>query len=640
MKQALDHADREGHNYYRVMGHDLKKVSLVEWLRVKPLLAIFNRQSSGKTPQAGFSSSYVDRGVGRRGLRQESIDSSRGGVLWCSTRKVLPSEVIEVNDDEAGSNETTCGDIARRQSGSGATCDASTKERGLKRNQQQDAIYDSRRYETERGLGYAGQGNVKGERPINRFMQARENAGGKSGGFADIVDIDGGEVGAGEIVYATVEDPWVGIPRLAASHPFRPLRQGGSWGARCGEADDNGRRKKIRPKPSSPRTWRSFIGDARSHEDLSNDRKRCVEGSDDEVQVITGEACSSIGTGAAAFSNTMPAVGGTRGALNDVRTARSTFDRTCVSPGYHGDAIAESRVKISVKETSRRMKEASSVIASSSWQDHRNAISPSNIPVAHSIDSDSSSKFSMVEMSIEESPPSGMKITSTEQTFPPTMESPLPEQCLATKSNDTARVNGKCDELRERSSGYDDVTGGAGDRAASLLSRKKGGSVHREEVALSSFSGFSNATKKDTVEKVGMEENGEWVSLGGGGACVDVWRGSNTRSKRRKACGVVGVTIGEKGRHAMEDLTGADEPEQGAARERIPNGLVSRRRGEKGEIEGTLTTIRGINLRQDHFERIVDSDGWLTSQVIFVFRLASRKCTSVPVNMSLCAVCR
>lgn len=591
------------------MGHDLKKVSVVEWLRVKPLLAIFNRQSIGERPQAGFSSPYFDRGIGRSGRRdqrQESIESSRRGVLWCSTRKVSASEVIEVNDDEAGTSEAH-GDVVRRQSGSGATCDASANERGLKRNQE-DALYDSKRYETERGFGYAGRGNVNGERPIDRFEQARENAGGKSEACADIVDIDGGEAGAGEIVYATVEDPWVGIPLRDASHAFSPLRQGGSWGARCGEADDNGRRKKIRPKASSPQTWRSLIGDARNREDLSNGRKRCVEGFDDEVQVITGEAFSSIGTGAAASpSNMMPAVGGTRGALNDVSTGRSTFARTWVSPGYHGGAVAESRVK----GTSRRIKEVSAVIASPSWQDHRNAISPPNIPAAHNIDSESSSKFSMVETSIEESP-------SMEQTYPPMPESPLPGQCLAMESKDTARANGKWDELHERRSRCDGVTGGAVDRGASLSSLKKDGSVHGEEAKLSSFWGVSNATKKNTVENVEMEVDGEWEPSGGGSR-VDILSGSATRSKRQKACGGVGFTVGgDKGRHVMEDLTGADEPEEGAARERISNALALRRIGGQSEMQGTLTTIRGINLRQDHFERIVNSDGWLTSQVLCV----------------------
>lgn len=634
---------------------------MAEWLRVKPLLAIFNRQSFGETLLAGVSSSYVDRGVarsGRRGRRLDSIESSRGDVLSCSTRKVSSSEVIEVNDDDSSTSETQ-GVGTRPQSGSGARCDASVRERGLKRNHQ-DALYGGKLYEspeTERGYEFAGRGNVNGERPIDRLKQARKKAEGKAKDFADIVDIDGEEVGAGKIVYATVEDPWVGIPRRAASHAFSPLRQGGSWGSECSEADGNSRRKKmgIRPKPSSPRIWRSFVGDARSHEDLSKGGDRLdIEGFDDEVQVITGEACSSIETGAvASTSNIMPDVGGTRGVLNDVSTAdehstchregavaaRSTFDRTCVSLGDHGDTIAGSpvdSVKISVKETLRRVKEAPAVIASPSWQDQRNAISPSNIPAAHSIDSDSSSKFSMVETSVEESPPSGMKVPSMKQAYPPMTESPVPEQkqwCAAMKPKDTARVDGKSDALRERSSGYDGVTGGAGGRAASFPPPKTDGFVHREEATLSSFWGVSNAPKKDRVKKVEVEVDEEWMPSGDG-ARVDVWGGSTTRSKRRKSCGALGLTVGgDKGRHAMEDLTGADEPEQAASRERIPTALTSRPRGGQGEIEGTLTTIRGINLRQDHFERIVDSDGWLTSQVIPAVRLAARKCTSSPIYL-------
>lgn len=75
---------------------------------------------------------------------------------------------------------------------------------------------------------------------------------------------------------------------------------------------------------------------------------------------------------------------------------------------------------------------------------------------------------------------------------------------------------------------------------------------------------------------------------------------------------------------AMEDLTGAEHgsPREGGrgAAASSGRGWASRLRdggGSRGD-EATLTTIRGINLRQDHFDRIVDSDGWLTSQVIFV----------------------
>ncbi|CAN0045433.1 unnamed protein product [Ectocarpus sp. 4 AP-2014] len=69
----------------------------------------------------------------------------------------------------------------------------------------------------------------------------------------------------------------------------------------------------------------------------------------------------------------------------------------------------------------------------------------------------------------------------------------------------------------------------------------------------------------------------------------------------------------------LEDLTGADEvwEDMGDVKSAGVGGGGSASSVAGGGLgDETLRTIRGINLQQDHFERIVDSDGWLTSQII------------------------
>eukprot|EP00752_Nemacystus_decipiens_P014321 g12740.t1 len=76
-----------------------------------------------------------------------------------------------------------------------------------------------------------------------------------------------------------------------------------------------------------------------------------------------------------------------------------------------------------------------------------------------------------------------------------------------------------------------------------------------------------------------------------------------------------------RGENVTEDLTGAEDSWQKL--EDFEDAGVGRKwssgdAGRPGGGDATLTTIRGINLQHDHFDRILDSDGWLTSQIIDV----------------------
>ncbi|CAN0482670.1 unnamed protein product, partial [Ectocarpus sp. 12 AP-2014] len=112
---------------------------------------------------------------------------------------------------------------------------------------------------------------------------------------------------------------------------------------------------------------------------------------------------------------------------------------------------------------------------------------------------------------------------------------------------------------------------------------------------------------------------------GGGNSFGDEaeWRPPGKASAAAAAAGGGGGRGGlrssSRGGKVLEDLTGADEvwEDMGDLKSAGVGGGGSASSGAGGGLgDETLRTIRGINLQQDHFERIVDSDGWLTSQVI------------------------
>lgn len=79
-----------------------------------------------------------------------------------------------------------------------------------------------------------------------------------------------------------------------------------------------------------------------------------------------------------------------------------------------------------------------------------------------------------------------------------------------------------------------------------------------------------------------------------------------------------GLRSSSRGGKVLEDLTGADEvwEDMGDLKSAGVGGGGSASSVTGGGLgDATVKTIRGINLQRDHFERIVDSDGWLTSQV-------------------------
>ncbi|CAM9518324.1 unnamed protein product [Pylaiella littoralis] len=124
----------------------------------------------------------------------------------------------------------------------------------------------------------------------------------------------------------------------------------------------------------------------------------------------------------------------------------------------------------------------------------------------------------------------------------------------------------------------------------------------------------------------GKQEDEEWRRPRGKGvAAAGAARGGPTGGSYGSSGGGRQLGLRSRGK-VTEDLTGADESLQGinsreaswggaGAGGRCSSGLPSRS-SRSMPNDATLTTIRGINLQQDHFDRIVDSDGWLTSQII------------------------
>lgn len=136
--------------------------------------------------------------------------------------------------------------------------------------------------------------------------------------------------------------------------------------------------------------------------------------------------------------------------------------------------------------------------------------------------------------------------------------------------------------------------------------------------------GRASALGRLARDKADPDGNLEWKPSGRGASVGAVVDGPVRRSSRKiGAAGGAGGSSGmgpRCGEQKMEDLTGADGPWQKLADRKDGAGSASSRlRAGEAREEATLMTIRGIHLGQDHFHRIVEADGWLTSQVIFFF---------------------
>lgn len=134
----------------------------------------------------------------------------------------------------------------------------------------------------------------------------------------------------------------------------------------------------------------------------------------------------------------------------------------------------------------------------------------------------------------------------------------------------------------------------------------------------------SSSSKQEDEEWRPPRANGaSYAGLGAGGGTSDC----TGRSGGGRQWG-----LRSRSKKVTEDLTGGDESWEGkdvgnayggaGDAGRWASELMSSSSGSSISSgsrsmpnDATLTTIRGINLQQDHFDRIVDSDGWLTSQV-------------------------
>lgn len=149
------------------------------------------------------------------------------------------------------------------------------------------------------------------------------------------------------------------------------------------------------------------------------------------------------------------------------------------------------------------------------------------------------------------------------------------------------------------------------------------GSSSSKKASASSARGGGGGGASSSSNRSSKQEDEEWTPRGNGAAAAGAGGGDGSSSG-----GGGQRELRSREKKVTEDLTGVDEMWQGiddwkayggaGADERWLSDFASTstsRSSRSMPNDATLTTIRGINLQQDHFDRIVDSDGWLTSQV-------------------------
>ena len=638
-------ADREGQNYYRIEGRELKEVSATDWLKIKPLLAIFTRQTSSAAGRDGWS--------GRRRRRSDPGCSSERYAAASLAGKAMPSEVIEVTDDDADNSGARYSDdfvgirphpvgesmeVSSQLDESAWSANVEVRGRSLKRRPP-GALLINEHCESrgaEDAVQPAGAGNTNVEQSGARLAKAHA---GKV-----VLDVDAKQADEGPQHCKTNRERGSEITSDGPRRPSPPqtglsddpwLRQGGNWGAREGfEADGDSRgrntcatkkkKKKLLSRSDPKSTW--------SHADPAPGNDESKMEIDDDVQLVSGELLS----GDAAVVALSCSKKTSRGALNsmDMSAAeertderlmhshnragavamQSASDRECVASMDCGDVFADSlvdAVNASAELRSRRIDETPKTTALFSLQDHPDVQSLSTHHVVNSCDDESTSAICQADVSGSRLSCVGMPFMG--QTRPPTTGSPVHHMHhSATQMEDrNAPTSEEHNASRKRDHATSGVGGGDGCDGSSAQS------LAEEVTAVPPLRAVEIAKMKDTVELDGKDRDAEWIRSGS--EALEVVSGVPIRrNKRKKGCEAGGVNGSIEGEQALEDLTGPEGPEHKATDKGVHAACASSLGSRQNKIEPTLTTIRGIKLRHDHFERILDSDGWLTSQVMLI----------------------
>lgn len=679
------HACREGQNYYRVEGHDVKKVQANEWMKVRPRLALFTLQSpsdagaSGTTAPSAYNHSFGSRfeKKRRRGGDGHTWSTNRPRDASTAATATAKAEVIEVDSGEEDAPSPRSGGFGDHHSSSGGRSGGGDWD-GPGRHLDTPTVLGR---SEKRDPGVRAGGSI-------RIVSERQTDGLEVGGSKITVGANAAlsERGSRRDPYAAAAGTGVAPRRgkatrteIGASNSF--LGDSAAVGLLQGSDAVSGKPDRKRsPGMAWPYTppveeWRqnwmqygassssSSVAAGKSptrgissgnpdrassdHEGVSSgvNVMQMEDDDDDEVQLVTSQTRRGDEGGVSPSPSRTTGVvvgdrrGGSDGAVDwkhgqkDTRSERNfcgasvTDAASACSPG----ALSENRSSdppplLDLENGGRGAVDVAIVAAaadsntspfavSSDARSQRPADAPGTYapppPPPSSLRHSRDGRPQSSECEVHD-------VEGASSTLPPWAEGtrsgyndvhllPLDEhlrQVQVDSCTERELERHREASFRGHNAGSDGSGGrsGGGHGGSSALRRQKQtsllwGNRSRARTLLAPADAY------DSEERRKQRSGKESVAA----AAVD---------GKRKAGGEGASLCSDRVESTLEDLTRAEGSPQDTTDGKGDGWEVSRQK-DLGDGE-TLATIRGINLQQNHFYRIMDGDGWLTSQVRFV----------------------
>lgn len=655
--------NREGQKYYRVEGHDVKKIHMSEWLSAKPRLALFTRQ-----PNSGDANEGSRRGKKRQ--RDELEYFPKGTKVRGPSMAAPMAEIIEVNDDETDEEDsdifTECcddnggsgvndygasqdrhrpnladgvGGVSGPEERTGSWRGQSGADRRVLKLKPLDAdgvgasdvgaAVSATRHDEHDGLRHARIGKVRAKTEPRRNTTDKEIV---VGWFADFTGTkgrpEGGTVAGKSGVNRSPGRPRHSFSSTGSSPVSSVLPRGGSKDGIGGGDDDNTYRSasttgliKISPRASCSQ---EHCQETRSNDSKETGKYVSGEDGDEDVQLVTTHALredqESDVESTACQKNllTRSEQKGYSSASELTRPRDISFkadDRSTVAAPAQG--VIDAQGPFISRRASRQQLFGSKIIDNHAHAPTVPTIADiSNSTVAISASKSSGLPFNLAASSAAvtssahpqraQARMSAREVHDVEglAVVPPRSK----EQAYDTPFTAPVCPQAEASHLLQHL--YSDQVKAYRDKASNKriephIKGRADGSGRREEQA--KVSPFRSGQIPPSQVR-GAELEVDWKPHGkeSGGL---VGESSNWR---------VGESRGAGEQQATEDLTEADESSQGSAygkRNGGGGGWASKLQDWGDGV--TLTTIRGVDLPLSHFHRIVDSDGWLTSQVIY-----------------------
>eukprot|EP00904_Undaria_pinnatifida_P007574 jgi/Undpi1/3947/HiC_scaffold_16.g07315.m1 len=681
---------REGQDYYRVEGHDVKKVQAFEWFKAKPKLALFTRQRPPRGSGASVASipptpdlAGGARGPGKKRRRSGGEQFSEGARGW-SRSAAKAAEVIEVNDDDSdgGGAPVTSAGLAGDRADDDDIIEPNSA-RGRKGCLSGGAVEDA----GTSGVGGGGGSGTRSTRDDGKRGLKRASTEALDEEDGDVCDVDGSSAGAANgrgadercpdaragpsraeakpsalgsgymskirniFGVGAAEEPnrnnAPDVPRRSCFPVHRPLRgqwelSGGNW-SECSDPANGGSGSRSHAAGKVTRGQQNAAEThdrtSPSHEDLTTgdegSRPEDDDG-DDDVQLVTGHTPGAARRGTVAPPSPVKT---TR--VNETESGgRANIEEDCQDTASASAAIPSP----TPAPTSSPSPSCASSAATPSSRGLPRVHSPRPTPQRSDvIDGDSTNTAAAVAAAVISAialSPDLSFCGDAASSSAGAASSSLRRPRIAQSRSERLEVHAVDDaptvpppEEGQVEKEKEEVTGPTRPPPTGVKfvgpARPPARALPRLQQRLADFKFAAHAVKRPRWKVALGSGDAEWRPRAGTKEPAEDFGLHKFAGRTRGSIGSGGgAGGGPTTRKMMEDLTETDGSSQetgvtrsggGGGGGGVDGGGGSGRAGLKSELsaqrdETTITTIRGINLQQDHFDRIVNSDGWLTSQ--------------------------